>query len=835
MREKPLLALALALLSGIFFGEAFSFFPITLSCFVLILLLLEAWFFRSRLLPVGLLCIWTLGFLLHQFGTVPQENRDLKKYLDQGKLRIIAEITAPLRHGKKQVSLRMQTIAIQSDKVSPDFQPVSGIFQLSVWNKNLSFEYGDQVEMFVKLRSPKQYHNPGSFLYADYRERVGLQATANLSNQSQLKKVGQGGNPLLKLIYAWREEIRKKILISMDTRTAPILLAIVIGESGYLSEEMREGFVAAGIAHLLAVSGTHLAFVAVFVFFCSRTLILRLPEKMLLKCTTRKIPSQWAALITALAVTFYAFLAGGRIGTLRALSMALVYLFSIWLVRSRDAKNSLALAALLILLIQPRALFEISFQLSFLAVLSIMLFMTWWQDTSPQTVTMDPLGNTTQTFSKKCTKALQFLFLSSFSASIGTAPLTLYYFHQLTWVGLVSNLILVPIVGWILLPFALLSAIAALFLSGFPLPQWHTVLWGIFDDIVQGFARFPGADIHFASPPLWLIFLFYGSFFFLLITQKPRKMLFTTLGIFFTIFIVYGTFRLPPKHLRLTFLDVGQGDSALVEFPNGETLLIDGGDRRAGKYALAPYLWQRRIKKIDLLIVSHPQFDHIGGLPFILKKFKVDTVLTNGETPENKMHHSFQKALHKKDVKIRVLGTKASVLAIADCQLFFLPAFEEIFPLRNDLNNRSIVFKLQCPRKQNHPISFLFTGDIEVEREQQLLAYASMLQSTVLKVPHHGSRSSSRTDFIAAVSPKIAIFSVGQRNRYRHPHPKIVERYEKSSVLQLRTDQVGAVIIEVEKTTTIRTFVEKKWKRIIWKEAIFDQEWDNIRKFFQIF
>lgn len=832
MREKPLPALALALLSGLFFGEAFSFFPITLTCFVLALLLLEAFFFQSRLLPMRLCCFWALGFLLHQFGAMSHADADLKHYVDQGRHRLIAEVAAPLRHGKKKISLHMKVLAIQPDAGSHSFRPISGRFDLFIWDASVPFEYGDRLEMSLKLRRPNQYQNPGSFLYTDYRERIGWHATASLSNMRQVKKVGEGGNSILKKIYGWREEIRKKILLSVDERTAAILLAVVIGESGYIDDQMRETFVAAGIAHLLAVSGTHLAFVALFVFFCGRTLILRLPEGLLLKCITRKIPSQWAALLTAFAVSFYALLAGGRIGTLRALTMILVYLFSIWLGRSRDIKSSLALAALLILLSQPRALFEISFQLSFLAVLSMMLFLDWWNATSEMPETMHEMTEYAHALRRKLLKGLQLLCLSSFSAAIGTAPLTLYYFHQFSWVGILSNLLLVPIAGWLLIPFALLSAVAALFMPSFPLPQWHAVMWAYFNDFARTLSGFPGAARHFASPPFWIIASFYASLFFLLITQKSRKTVFAMLGIFSMIFLGWGGLHVPPEHLRITFLDVGQGDAALVEFPGGKTLLIDGGDRRAGKYAVAPYLWQRRIRKIDLLIVSHPQFDHIGGLPFILRKFEVDTVLSNGEAPESEIYRAFQVALNETAVKTRRLAQGKSDLKIAGCLIRFLPAFENTIPARNDLNNRSIVFRLHCPQKEAHTISFLFTGDIEVERERQLLENESILQSTVLKVPHHGSRSSSQARFVAAVSPEIALFSVGRKNRYHHPHSKVLKTYEKSGPKPLRTDQVGAVVMETGSGLNVTTFLEGKKRRITWNDTFFRQEWENIRKTF---
>lgn len=840
MGNKPLVSVTLVFLSGLLASEVFSFFPLTLTVFVFILLLVEAVFFRSGFFPVSLLVVWTVGFVLHQNTLKPPDTHDLGRYVDQGPVRVIARISEPVQYTKKYASLKMKAVSIGAANASGQmpFHAADGVFRLyisSTSNEVIPFEYGDELALVLRLRHPKQYQNPGSFLSADYRERVGWAGVASLSHFDQAKKVGEGGNPILKRVYRWREEIRKKILASVDEPAASILLAMVIGESGNLSDEVREGFASAGIAHLLSVSGSHLVFVSVFVFALCRGLMLRLPEPILLRCTAWKIPSQWAALCTAFAVTFYAFLAGGQIATLRALAMTLVYLLSIWLCRSRDTQISLSLAALLIVLFQPQAIFEISFQLSFTAVLSIVLFVEWWRETKPDTA-VTGLSETPQgVFQKYVLDPSRLLLLSSVGAAIGTAPLSLFYFHQFSWVGVAVNLLLVPVAGVLLIPFALCAALVSLFTETFPLPFLHERLWSAFYHSTQWFAGAPGADLRFASPALSLVVLFYALFFFMLVTRRSRKSVFGVSTSFFLIFLGWGAFRIPPETLRVTFLDVGQGDAALIEFPNGQTLLIDGGDSRAGKYAVAPYLWQRRIREIDYLIGTHPQSDHIGGLPFILQNFKVNTVWTNGMPTETETYGAFETAIRETGA-VHQIAFRGASLKIDICRLVFLnPGLnpdERPISSRGGLNNHSIVFSLSCSVDGRAPLTFLFTGDIEQETEAVLLTNAATLKNTVLKVPHHGSRSSSGERFIAAVSPKIVIFSAGRKNRYRHPHQEVTQRYALMGATPYRTDYMGAIFIEADGDPAVTTYGERRQERIRRTDSVFNQEWRNIQKAF---
>ncbi len=766
---------------------------------------------------------------MHQMISVPSSPYDLQRYIDQEPLKIRAQVIEAPRHAPAYVALQMKSLSIFSQKGD---HPASGRFQLFIAESTIPFVYGDQLEMTLRLRRPKQYQNPGTFLYADYQKRLGIQGMAWLPDSKNIKKVGEGGNPFLKMVYQWREHLRLKIRKTIKDPSASLLLAMLIGESGYLNDETREVFTNAGLAHLLAVSGTHLAFIALLVFAGSRWLILRLPEHMLLKVSTRKLPAQWASLPTALTVTFYAFLAGGKISTLRALTMILIYLFSIWLGRRRDLNISLAIAALFILLIHPRAIFDLSFLLSFIAVLSILLCVSWRQKKTAASNANKPLETAPPWVKRYILKPASLIFLTSLSAAIGTAPLTLYFFHQFSWAGLISNLLLTPIVGWILIPLSLTFAALSLFTETFLLPAWHEQAWSSFFRFTRFFADLPGADLHFPSPSLTLIVLFYSSLIFMLSTGKSQKTILLTTLAFFTLFLGWGALRLPPEKLRVNFLDVGQGDATFIEFPKGQTMLIDGGNPRAGKYAIAPFLWQRGIRSIDTLVTTHPQFDHIGGLPFILQNFKVKTVWTNGFPHETDTFRTFTKTVEESGTKHLVVTREKPSQSIENCQFVFLNPSERRRLPEDSLNNDSIVFRMSCSQKQKPPVSFLFTGDIEKDAEAELLKSPVEVKSTILKVPHHGSHSSSGAQFISAVSPQIALFSSGRNNRYQHPHPEIIERYKEHGARRYRTDQEGAIIIEIDDGLSISTYQTTHPLAIKWSGNIFTQEWENIKKLF---
>jgi len=419
-------------------------------------------------------------------------------------------------------------------------------------------------------------------------------------------------------------------------------------------------------------------------------------------------------LIAAIAVTFYAYLAGGEVATIRSLTMIWVYLLSLWVGRDQEVLTTLSLAALLIVFFNPHAIFDLSFQLSFIAVLSIGLTITWWDRLFPLSLEgMSPLL-------VYLLKSLRLMAITTVGATLGTAPLTLYYFHQFGWVGLISNFVIIPLAGWVMIPSGLIAAVFSLLTdSGFPLVGWHQRIGDFYYRIVSLFAKIPFSEIHFASPPLFMVGLFYTVIFVALVRGISWRWIFPILAGFYLFFLGWGSLRIHPSDLRLAFLDVGQGDAAVVEFPKGEVMLVDGGHVSTGRMAIIPYLWERRIRKIDYLVMTHPDSDHIGGLIDIVDKFPVGEVWTNGMTRETSFFQDFQKALQERNIVSQVMTEDTPRLEISPCFLEFLNPSGKIETIgRRDYNNHSMVIRLSCPSSIEKTFSILFTGDIEKKAEK---------------------------------------------------------------------------------------------------------------------
>ena len=248
-----------------------------------------------------------------------------------------------------------------------------------------------------------------------------------------------------------------------------------------------------------------------------------------------------------------------------------------------------------------------------------------------------------------------------------------------------------------------------------------------------------------------------------------------------------------PTHLlRATFLDVGQGDSIFIQFPYGGNMLIDGG--RGGKYdkgkKIVAYLRRQGVRRIDILLLSHPHDDHVGGLITVLKDLPVDLVLDSGQVHTSYSYEEFLKLIKGKRISYRIIRAGEEIKGFKRVKIPILnPSPYLLEGTNSDINNNSVVLKIIYGK-----VSLLLTGDIEREAEENLLRYGYYLRSTLIKVPHHGSRTSSSPDFLDLVDPRIAVISVGRRNPFRHPSPQVLLRYEKRGVEIYRTDRQGAII-----------------------------------------
>jgi ComEC/Rec2-related protein len=697
------------------------------------------------------------------------------------------------------------------------------------------------------------------------------------------------------------------------------------------------------VGHVLAISGLHIGIVATVAFFFFHKL-LRLVRPLLWRAWTRK----GAAILSLVPVCIYGLVSGMSPSTQRAVIMVGAFLMTFLFERERDTLNTLALAAFIILICFPPAVFSISFQLSFMAVLSILYGLACIQKATPtlgQTVptgfvksdfkTSDQVqgsrcsgithlilkklryassagrsaaalrqatgyGGTSResavrlrrmsiyrrlatqplgrrwgfeiTFNQLCRKLVGF-FLVSLLAICGTLPLVMFYFNQISLVGLFANFVVVPLVGFVVIPCGLL----ALFI--YPLSSQIAsgciqICLYVLDYVLMAinyFADLPFAAVKTITPSLFEIVCYYVLGWVMLnglnsrqapvgyrnipnprvdrVSAQNRNLKpYSRLGLKRFFSMIAAVTRLRPvesvakrgaiiglvvalallvdagywfarRHfnsdLRVTYIDVGQGSSALLELPGGHTALIDGGgfsDNNTfdmGARVLAPFLWRKKIRTIDTLVLSHPNSDHLNGLIFIARHFNVKTIWTNNETRTTQGYKRLQNIIAQEQIN------RPDFQHLPRQQLINGVEFRFLYPPADFLsrkasqkwrspNNNSLVVKVTFG-----DVSFLFAGDIMAKAEQELLDLAGTdLDCDVLLVPHHGSRTSSSQPFLSGVQPDVAVFSAGWKNRFRLPHPSVLAAYKKIGCRIFRTDQNGAIMIETDgNRLTVKPFI----------------------------
>lgn len=833
--HPALLTCTVLFIYGIISAELFRCFPITvILLYILVLLLL--WYLinviraanqnekynHHLLFSIAILCSAT-GFSYMIYVSSIKHN-DISKYATGDKYTVEGMLDEPARYASNKVTANVKALNIL---VGEKEVRVAGRLKVTVYDPELILNYGDIIKVTGRLKIIRSFKNPGIFDYSKYIAREGIRTSLSMGKKENIFKTGTGGNPVLKIIFILREKIRMAISKSISEPSAGILKAMVIGDTGTLTNEVRDTFNAAGVTHILSISGSHLGFIAFISFFSIRYLLIHLPNHLLLKLSVHIIPSKIAALCTSLTILFYTLLSGSETATVRSLIMALVYLLAILTEQDDDPVNTFVVAILLVLLWNPQALFDISFQLSYMAVFSMLITVKRFY--KKETVEGIPWW-------KNYCKKFRLLMLLTISATIATAPVTAHYYNQITWTGIISNLIVVPYAGFIILPAGLFTALLTLIFNTdvMPLAWLDNVFLNIFYSAIEFFAKFPFSIIYTPSPGIVLIISIYLLILSVLFLRNRHSRYLLPISILL-ILITVGCNRYKEDYrdsLRITFLDVGQGDSALIEFPDNKRMLIDGGGTFSetfdiGRSVVAPYLWNNGIfgiKKVDYVVSSHPQLDHIEGLFYVIDKFNTGEVWTNGS--DNTASYKLRNIIQSKGLKEVVIDRDSEERIIGGCKVKFLNPPVEKGSIK--INNLSIVIRLLC-----NDISILFTGDIEATAMEEIAAINSALESTIIKVPHHGSKGSVEDSFISAVNPEIAVISAGHQNPYRHPSPLTISAYENIGASVFRTDVSGAVIIQAEnERLTIRTYEDMVLKEINFNnpESILPTELSNLRK-----
>ncbi|MBT3387743.1 MAG: DNA internalization-related competence protein ComEC/Rec2 [Desulfobacula sp.] len=782
-------------------------FPVLIALSALFVL---TWFLKRK---ASFLCIlfiiFSFGFFSIQAKVYPDLPDDhISLYFNIKNTIVQGKIISFARHYKRRVKtiLLCQQIRIPGQGV----KKVSGKIDLSIYFSSgvgLLPQYGDIIEFKTTIRSPENFKNPGAFDYVRYLKLRGLSGRAYCSQKNISIQEEEKQKNLFACILRAIEKIRtnfyyfiiEKTQASENSEHAKILAALITGKSELIDNNTRESFSRTGISHLFAISGLHLAIIALIFYTIAYGCLSYFP-KYLVSGKAKKL----AGITILFPLLIYALFSGFSPSTQRAFIMTTVFMFAFISEKEKDILSAISIAGIIILIMDPAALFSISFQLSFMAVIFIVIGLSL-------------IKKNKSAFKPSLISRALMLLCISFFAALGTAPLIAHYFHMISLIQIISNLFFIPLIGFIILP----SGLAALIF--FPLiPGLSAWIIHMAHYLMSACIRF--SEIISAIPFSWIRVMAFdiseilAAYMLMFLTYTGIKKQKKTFGIIFILLVILfinifsksSPLDVPKNKMLITLLDVGQGNSGLIETAQGQRILVDGGGFPGsstfdtGKFIIAPFLWQKRIDTLDLVILTHPESDHLKGLLYILENFEVHKLIKNTDHTYLSSYRKMIEICKKKKISIIEISDTNKSIFVGDTQLFFPSGANSLSP--NNLNNNSLVFKLSRGN-----FSMLFPGDILESREKQLASlYGDKLHSNILLSPHHGSLSSSSRQFLENVRPERVIVSCGRNNSYNFPHAEVLKRYNNINSRIFRTDLDGAVFILSDgKTYTITSYGER--------------------------
>ena len=663
----------------------------------------------------------------------------------------------------------------------------------------------DGIQLTGSIREFHDYGNPGRMNTVMSNKAKGICGRAMISKYSLVIEPRQE-NSLARLAEQVRNKYEEYMAQAMPKQDAAAIFAMLFGGYQGIRPELLEAFTVTGIVHILSVSGSHITLMAGTANIVGRFLHMS--------------PRATAALATGV-ILFYSLLAGAIPPVIRSALMGILTLLALTAGRERDAQHILGLVALGLLLYSPLWLFDISFQLSFGATAGLLY--------------LAPL------LRERLRKKLPVFVADSLAVTIGAQlsvlPIIAWYFNVLSLSSLLANLVIAPIVEWIIVAGLLAGLLASLIpMAGKVVFLLASVVLGLVYELSRWVAALPGSQIYMPTFSWWGGILYYMGLGWLIIDGEHKKRLMSCVGskyllamgrklwdskgwqavfLLGMLMVVFYCWQIlgNNKEMQVHFIDVGQGDSALVITPHGRAFMVDTGGVREGNYDIGsrvdvPYLLHYGVQKLDYIFLTHAHDDHAGGVKGILTKIPVGAIGIGHEGAGDYLQ-DFGTGEIGKIKKLLVPLQEGSSIELDEVRIDMLYSPESRKVQESQLQATGNEFS-NLIRVSYGEASFLFTGDLVAEQEQQVLANGTNVASTVLKVGHHGSRTSSSQEFLTAVNPGWAVISCGYNNSFGHPHKEILNRLTSCTKAEiLRTDQQGAIVFRTDgKSMKVESFYQ---------------------------
>lgn len=623
-----------------------------------------------------------------------------------------------------------------------------------------SIKYGDSLYIEGEFKQPEEARNYKGYNYKQYLKTKKVIGTVELEKAKILKS--SNGS----FIHNIQKYIRDTINGTLTDEEGNLLLAILLGDKDKLSEDIQESFKTSNLSHMLAVSGAHVSYIILGLTYVLQNSIIGKKNGKIV-CII--------FLLAFMAITNF------TPSVTRACIMAILTLFSSIIYRKSDVYTNISVAALITLIFNPYSLLDLGFQLSYGGTIGIIIFIKRIQEKKSNS---------------KVINYIKQMALVSIYANIIIIPIMMYHFNTVSFTFIISNIMASPILGIIVIT-GFLFIITSITVK--PLTRLIAIfikpILSILIKISQICSKLPFSNILVVTPYMFNVISYYAIILYCIKSKKNNKCKIIICLLIVLILINFIIYIFPQK-LRIFFIDVGQGDSTLIITPDKKTVLIDGGGSDSfdvGEKVLLPYLLDRRILKVDYVLISHFDTDHCGGILTIMEKVKVKNIIISEQAEHSENYERFKKLMiHKKIRLIEVKkGDKIKIGRYSEFKILF-PTSRLLS--ENPLNNNSIVAQFNY-----NNFKMLFTGDIEKLAEQQILkTEKAEIRADILKVAHHGSKTSSIPEFIKAVRPKIALIGVGKNNTFGHPNQQTIKNLENIKCRIYRTDLQGEIIIRID-------------------------------------
>nr|DAL05895.1 MAG TPA: putative hydrolase [Caudoviricetes sp.] len=623
-------------------------------------------------------------------------------------------------------------------------------------NKKL-LEYGDLIEIKGEYSAPEVARNYKGFDYSQYLKTLNIYGTIKVEESKIINK--NQLSPILISINSIKEKMIDNANRNMPKRTANLLLGILIGERDNIQEDIIESFRTANLSHILAVSGAHTSYIILGITYL---------------ISKSKTPKRIGYIITIINLLIFIIITGASYSVVRACIMAIVVIGAKICYRKENFFTSICISLIIILIQNPFAINDIGLKLSFMGTAGIVIFNK----------------SITNFFIKlKIKQKIAEALSVTFSAQLMIMPITILNFNTISLTFFISNILASPLLGIIII-FGFISIFISSILN--PISKILFLILHIFLELLilvsKVTEKIPGSSILVKTPNIlfaivyYILILFFNYFFVIkqnptrrfhkkiikIITIKNIKNAFKVIAVVFLIMLLLTRIvRIINPTLKIYFIDVGQGDSTLIVTPKNKKILIDGGEGKTN--VLFQYLLDRRINKIDYIIISHFDSDHCNGLIEIIEKMRVENIVMSKQSKESEEYKKILEIIKQKNIKVSSVKAEDKIIIEKNLYIKILNPAEK-FEFQ-DLNNNAIVAKLVYKN-----FSMLFTGDIEKAEENLAKKYKNELKSTILKVAHHGSKTSTSEEFLKYVEPQIALIGVGENNKFGHPNQITIEK-----------------------------------------------------------